>query len=103
MSDSYLIEDARGQRRLASEDFPLAIGGPDADVRLNGFDGEEPLAYLGLSEGDVFVQPAEGDVAAAALLTTEESEALAALGARGWTPLPETPVDEAEDAHPNGG
>ncbi len=54
------IRDARGaavpveQRNAA--DFPLAIGGPDADLPVAEDAG--PLAHLGLADGDVFVQPA---------------------------------------------
>ncbi len=45
-----------GKRDAA--DFPLAIGGPEADVQVSGDAGT--LAYLGLAEGAVFVQPADG-------------------------------------------
>ena len=65
---NFVVQDSAGRREVAREDFPLAIGGASADIRLNGSGGgeppseeapiEEPLAYLGLSEGDVFVQPA---------------------------------------------
>ena len=54
----YLIEDPRGSRNASDKDFPLAIGGPETDIQVDGDSGPNPLAYLGLAEGEVFVQPA---------------------------------------------
>ncbi len=51
------IIDARGAHSVGDSDFPLSIGGPQADLQASAR-GTEPLAYLGLSEGEVFVQPA---------------------------------------------
>lgn len=53
----YWIEDARGSRRAQGDDFPLAIGGPSTDIQVDD-DGDKPLAYLGLADGEIFVQPA---------------------------------------------
>jgi len=65
MARTFTVEDARGSRRLDAEDFPLALGGPEADLQLP-VDRDpadhtlaEPVAWLGLSDGDLFVQPAE--------------------------------------------
>lgn len=61
---SVLLEDVRGRRPVAEEDFPLAVGGRDADLELpgtpDGSGSDAPVAWLGLSDGDLFVQPAEG-------------------------------------------
>ena len=68
---SVLLEDFRGRRSATGADFPLAVGGPDADLALPAAlepdsrdpaspEPESPVAWLGLSEGDLFVQPAEG-------------------------------------------
>ena len=53
------IADARGRRGAGGGDFPLSIGGPEADVQVSDA-AAEPLAYLGLSDGEVFVQAADG-------------------------------------------
>jgi hypothetical protein len=50
---------AEGRRRLVEPaEFPLAVGGPTAAVPVPGT--SEPLAFLGLERGEVFVQPAGG-------------------------------------------
>lgn len=41
---------------LTEEDFPLTLGGPDADVDLGRDAAEHAVAYLGLSEGEIFIQ-----------------------------------------------
>ncbi len=51
------ISDTRGTRSAEGDDFPLSIGGPGTDLQA-GPPGAEPLAYLGISEGDVYLQPA---------------------------------------------
>jgi len=60
LSVSIRIEDARGTRRVGEGDLPLALGGPGADVPLPGVSAAEPVAWLGLSEGQVFLQPTGG-------------------------------------------
>ncbi len=50
-----------GRLRRDADDFPLSIGGPESDLQV-GDATTGPIAHLGLSEGDVFVQPA-GDQA----------------------------------------
>lgn len=67
MPRPFIVEDARGTRRLTQEDFPLALGGPEAEIELPGLvespggdaPAAEPFAWLGLSEGDLFVQPVD--------------------------------------------
>lgn len=54
------IDDGRGERRLGADAFPLGLGGPGADVELPGTGGETPVAFLGLDEGELFIQPGEG-------------------------------------------
>ncbi len=60
MSASWAVVDGGGRRRVGESDFPLVLGGPGAGVALPGVDGGEPLAYLGLSAGEVFAQAADG-------------------------------------------
>lgn len=50
------IEDSAGSRLLSPEGFPLSIGGVDADLALPGVQSGEAVAWLGLSDGDLFVQ-----------------------------------------------
>ncbi len=59
---SVEITDPRGTRSAGEGDFPLTLGGPEADVLL-GAGAAGPIAFLGLSGGDVFVQPAGGSAA----------------------------------------
>ncbi len=59
MTSPIYIEDVRGSRVVAAGAFPLTLGGPDADVELPGVHAPEPVGYLGLSEGELFAQPAE--------------------------------------------
>jgi formylglycine-generating enzyme required for sulfatase activity len=55
---TLLVADARGERRVPADRFPLSVGGPGADVVLPGAPPRPPAAWLGLSEGDLFVQAA---------------------------------------------
>jgi len=54
------IEDSTGSRNFEPGRFPLSLGGPSADVALPDCQAAEPLAWLGLSDGDIYVQTAEG-------------------------------------------
>ncbi len=54
----FEIRDTRGSRGVADRDFPLTIGGPETDLEVDEAAGV--LAHLGLSKGDVFVQPEAG-------------------------------------------
>jgi formylglycine-generating enzyme required for sulfatase activity len=61
----FFIREADGaRRRVDTNAFPLAVGGPDADIAVPGHSRarQEPLAHFGLSDGEVFVQPASGRV-----------------------------------------
>jgi formylglycine-generating enzyme required for sulfatase activity len=59
---SFTIEDAGGKRPLTARDLPLALGGAGADIPLPAVGGTEPVAWIGVSEGELFVQRAGGDV-----------------------------------------
>ncbi|MCG6925614.1 MAG: PEGA domain-containing protein [Acidobacteria bacterium] len=52
------VEDGARTTRLGEGDFPIALGGPDSPVEIPGTPA--PLAWLGLGDGDVFIQPAGG-------------------------------------------
>ena len=54
-----VLREALGERRFATQDFPIAVGGEGSAVVMAGRPpGAE--AYLGLHEDQLFVQPAEG-------------------------------------------
>ncbi|CAM2068168.1 SUMF1/EgtB/PvdO family nonheme iron enzyme [Sulfidibacter corallicola] len=55
----YSLDDRRGKRAVGEDDFPLSIGGLDADMVVLESPGQ-PLAFLGLAEGRLFVQPGDG-------------------------------------------
>jgi len=57
MSGVFELEQAQGRRRLAESDFPIAVGGPNSDIPLTGVSATETAAWLGLSDGELFVQP----------------------------------------------
>ena len=46
------------ERRLGPADFPVALGGPGSPVSVAA--AAFPVAWLGLSDGEVFVQPVAG-------------------------------------------
>jgi formylglycine-generating enzyme required for sulfatase activity len=54
------IEDSAGSRLVLPERLPLSIGGVDADLALPGVQPSEAVAWLGLSDGDLFVQSTDG-------------------------------------------
>ena len=56
MSRSFRVEDPRGARDVGESDFPLSVGGSEADIQLPGVDGSEPVAWIGLTDGQLFVQ-----------------------------------------------
>ncbi len=63
MSWRYVVREANGtRRRVEASAFPLSVGGPDAEIPVAGPQTEEPLAHLGLSSDEVFVQAASGTV-----------------------------------------
>jgi formylglycine-generating enzyme required for sulfatase activity len=55
------VEEAGVVRELSGDEFPLVLGGPTSSVRLPGLESGPARAYAGLSEGEVFLQPAEKD------------------------------------------
>ncbi|MGH9318804.1 MAG: SUMF1/EgtB/PvdO family nonheme iron enzyme [Vicinamibacteria bacterium] len=61
----FFVEDGSGMRRFDRRSFPLTIGGQEADIQLP-FEFEPspatPLARLGFSSGEMFVEPAGGSV-----------------------------------------
>ena len=65
MNRTILVQDQRGARNFESDDFPLAVyGATCAEVRAIelGTPATNALAFLGLSEGMPFVQPANGNI-----------------------------------------
>ncbi|MGD1983229.1 MAG: SUMF1/EgtB/PvdO family nonheme iron enzyme [Chromatiaceae bacterium] len=62
MSRLYRIRDERGERTLQDSDLPLTIGGATAArIVLPDFDADRQAAYLALSDGHVYLQPADRD------------------------------------------
>lgn len=47
-------------RQYGEGDFPLTIGGPDADIEIPGRPVLGPIAHLGIAEREVFLQPIPG-------------------------------------------
>ncbi len=59
MSREYYIDDALGQRRIAETELPLSIGGRQhGGIVLPGAPAEQLFAYLALSQGHIYLQPA---------------------------------------------
>jgi formylglycine-generating enzyme required for sulfatase activity len=55
-----LVRDARGERSLGEADFPLTIGGAEvADIVVPNWPSQDVAAYIALSDGHVYIQPAE--------------------------------------------
>ncbi|MCG8460622.1 MAG: SUMF1/EgtB/PvdO family nonheme iron enzyme [Holophagales bacterium] len=55
------VDDARGARTYTDDDFPVSLGGGEGiDVELPGAHGT--VAWLGIAEGELFVQPEDGQV-----------------------------------------
>jgi formylglycine-generating enzyme required for sulfatase activity len=57
MTLTCLVEEDGHTRRFEAADFPLALGGRDADVEVPGLEGDEPAAFLALHDGELFAQP----------------------------------------------
>jgi len=62
LTEGIYITDARGGRRVAAADFPLSLGGDGSGIELAGISAPEPLAWLGLSDGELFLQSGRGTV-----------------------------------------
>ena len=62
MSFPVVIRDgAGGERRLDTGDFPVALGGREAGIELLGVHDPEPTAWVGVEEGELYLQPAGSD------------------------------------------
>jgi formylglycine-generating enzyme required for sulfatase activity len=51
-----IIEQAGSSRPVAPGDFPLKLGGPASDIPLPGTSDGDPVAWIGTSQGELFVQ-----------------------------------------------
>ena len=59
MSRYYFIDDARGQRRINEKELPLRIGGKaQGGIVIPGAGDEQLLAFIALSDGHAYIQPA---------------------------------------------
>jgi len=56
LSVELTLREPLGERLLGPGDFPVSLGGAGAGVTLPAAQG--PLAWLGLHDGQLFVQPA---------------------------------------------
>jgi formylglycine-generating enzyme required for sulfatase activity len=75
LTAAVYIDDERGSRRLEAGDFPLALGGGESAVALPGGSHVGPVAWLGMSDGELFLQVedvAERIVCNGATLTTSQ-------------------------------
>jgi len=62
LSREYFIDDALGQRRIAESALPLNIGGKSQrGIVLPGVSGNQLAAYLAVSDGHVYIQPASAE------------------------------------------
>ncbi len=57
MSRTIVVRDQDDERTYEVPDLPLAVGGTDAHIPVPGVSNAEPLAFLGLSDDQPFVQP----------------------------------------------
>ncbi|NIA01440.1 MAG: hypothetical protein GWP13_01525, partial [Planctomycetia bacterium] len=58
MSRVYLIQDARGERRVSEVDMPLSVGGGQhADIVLPDAGEKVRVAYIAVTDGHAFIQP----------------------------------------------
>ena len=60
MSFACLVEEDGHTRRFGATDFPLAVGGPGADIVVPGLARDEVAAFLALDDGELFAQPQPG-------------------------------------------
>ena len=52
-----LVKSPGAERRHGADEFPLTLGGPEAQVHLPGWGRREPAAFLGVEGAGFFVQP----------------------------------------------
>ena len=57
MTFTCVVDEGGRTRRFEPADFPLALGGAEADIVVPGLEGEEPAAFLALDDGELFAQP----------------------------------------------
>jgi formylglycine-generating enzyme required for sulfatase activity len=57
VSFACLVEEDGRTRRFEAGDFPLALGGPGADIVVPGLPGGEPSAFLALDDGELYAKP----------------------------------------------
>ena len=58
MSRVYIVQDARGERRLGATDLPLPVGGTEqGGIVLPGLPDDAVVAHIGLADGHAFIQP----------------------------------------------
>ncbi|MDH3901233.1 MAG: hypothetical protein OEU51_09335, partial [Gammaproteobacteria bacterium] len=63
MSRVFFINVADGEHRASESDFPLGVGGPaQCAVVLPGVPADAVLAYIALTEGHAYIQPADDSV-----------------------------------------
>jgi hypothetical protein len=63
LSRYYFIDDARGQRRLNESELPLQVGGKTlGGIVIPDVGDEELLAFIAISDGHAYIQPAEGSL-----------------------------------------
>jgi formylglycine-generating enzyme required for sulfatase activity len=60
LTSAVYIEDERGTRRVEVGDFPLSVGGPEADIQLPETHATEAVAHIGRSDAELFLQPSQG-------------------------------------------
>ncbi len=62
MTPLVYVEEPKGRRRVDATTFPLSVGGDGADIVVPDVTSGAILAHFGISDGDIFVQPAGGRV-----------------------------------------
>ena len=63
MNRVFFINDTDGEHRASESDFPLGVGGPaQCAVVLPGVPADAVLAYIALTEGHAYIQPADDSV-----------------------------------------
>lgn len=72
MNRLYVIRDAGGERRVGDDALPFEIGGAGADVVVPALAAGEITAYVALSDGHAYVQPASGQGAGVDLFLNHE-------------------------------
>jgi len=60
LSRIYIVQDARGERRLGEVDLPLPVGGTEqGGIVLPELPDDAVVAHIGLADGHAFIQPAQ--------------------------------------------